>query len=118
MSLQGKVISIHNNLPLRMHATPFLEARVVSRLPVGVVVDIEAVEGSWMCVYDRATGHSGWVDRKYIHELPQAQPDCFPAPFDTDPVEPVHLRRLWQICGAVLLFGVAFIFILALIGGI
>lgn len=108
MSSQAKVIRVHNDLPLRMHATPFLEARVISKLPVGAIVDIEAVEGGWMCVYDRATGHTGWVDRKYVQELPPAQPDVFPAPCEIEPVGYDSMKVWTAVFGAFLLLIAAF----------
>lgn len=114
MSFQGKVIAVHNNLPLRMHATPFLEARVISKLPVGATVDIEAVEGSWMCVHDHATGHTGWVDRKYIQELPPPQPDAYPPPVDTRLGERDWIDNAVRVAAALL--GFAIVFWLALAG--
>lgn len=115
MSAQAKVIRVHNDLPLRMHATPFLEARVISKLPVGTIVDIEAVEGAWMCVYDRATGHSGWVDRKYVQELPPPLPDVFPAPCEIEPVGVDWLGRAWSWVWVLLcLVVIGFMFSVAL----
>jgi hypothetical protein len=106
MTAQAKVIRVHNNLPLRMHASPFIGARIVSKLPVGAIVDIEAVEGSWMCVYDPKSGHSGWVDRKYVQELPPPQPDI-PAP-PVDLQIDTAIRNGWLLVGGAILFFVVF----------
>lgn len=113
MTAQAKVIRVHNDLPLRMHATPFLEGRVISKLPVGTIVDIEGVEGAWMCVHDRATGHTGWVDRKYVQELPPPQPDALKIdPPDIELVDFYH--KAWAVVFGVLAF--AAVVVLALFG--
>ena len=108
MSAQAKVIRVHNDLPLRMHATPFLEGRVVARLPIGATVEIKSVEGGWMEVYDPKSGHAGWVDRTYVQELPPPQPDVFPAPCEIEPVGD-YMHKVWvAVLGAFLFLIAAF----------
>jgi len=106
--MKGRVIRVNNDLPLRVHTHPFLEAPVVTKLFVGTEVEILAAKGGWFQVKAPASGKVGWVDKDFIQELPEPQPDSFPRPCEIEPVGD-YMHKVWvAVLGAFLFLIAAF----------